>query len=617
MPELLVKEKESEKIFRVKQRSLTVGRSPENDLVFDDPSISGKHCVFRTDDDNVKIVDLNSSNGTVVNGERIKGSSPLKDGDVVAVGNLEITFFAKAAPVSRIDIKGPDMDGITIALGKETLAIGRLPENNVVFPHERVSGFHAQIIPEGAGYRLKDLGSSNGTKVNGESGTSWVLKNGDRIVIYPYNLTFHGVPGSAAAGRPESDDAFIVKSISHKSLMRAVLPAAALVGICILLVLLEAVAHRLAAPPVNPAVSGINLLLENASFEKDAGGARIPPSWHVEGDVRSIAKLTKAGARTGTSCLQIETKPGGTAYSAVVCTYKKGIPVGAGRAYRGILWVKALQRNGFCAAGLQWLDSGGQIIGESTGSVVVDAGDWTPVVVTGVPPEKAHRVKLQLLAYGGEGILRVDDACMYELPMEEAGTVRYEALLGDGKFIMDRRGVFSLSSGDTLIVRRGELTADVGESEIKQSLGAVARDYPVMNINGFTTRGRLCDLSSGRWMRFESEIKPRDGSMHFAYRILSEEGAKPDSIHLDLFVSKDVLTENGMRTVGSAGEAVHQTSFTERNIDEVAWVISGKMVVLDTGSFNTVTLKDAGNRGLRLRLSGSYETEIGFVITLE
>ncbi len=60
-----------------------------------------------------------------------------------------------------------------------SLRVGRAPDNDLVLPDTTVSGFHACIQYRDGGFFLKDLGSSNGTTVNGEPAAGWVaLANG-------------------------------------------------------------------------------------------------------------------------------------------------------------------------------------------------------------------------------------------------------------------------------------------------------------------------------------------------------------------------------------------------------------------------------------------------------
>ncbi len=66
---------------------IKIGRSEQNDIVIDDSSVSRFHLeLFQDDEGNVFITDLRSSNGTTVNGSRLKESKILKPNDIVKLG---------------------------------------------------------------------------------------------------------------------------------------------------------------------------------------------------------------------------------------------------------------------------------------------------------------------------------------------------------------------------------------------------------------------------------------------------------------------------------------------------------------------------------------------------
>ena len=54
--------------------SVTIGSRPDCDLVVNVPSVSGHHCRLTLDETGFVLEDLNSTNGTFVNGERIRGA---------------------------------------------------------------------------------------------------------------------------------------------------------------------------------------------------------------------------------------------------------------------------------------------------------------------------------------------------------------------------------------------------------------------------------------------------------------------------------------------------------------------------------------------------------------
>lgn len=75
-------------------------------------------------------------------------------------------------------------------LGKPRVTIGRRPSNDLVIDHLTVSGQHAAIDASANGYFILDLGSTNGTTVNGQPVKKHLLQNDDVIDIGKYKLRF-------------------------------------------------------------------------------------------------------------------------------------------------------------------------------------------------------------------------------------------------------------------------------------------------------------------------------------------------------------------------------------------------------------------------------------------
>jgi ABC-type multidrug transport system ATPase subunit/ABC-type multidrug transport system permease subunit len=87
------------------------------------------------------------------------------------------------------------------------LNVGRAPENDIVIEHESVSRQHASIRPVRGGYAITDLGSRNGTRLNGErfSGESRPLASGDTVTIGGEALRF--LAGEATVYRAQQPQA--------------------------------------------------------------------------------------------------------------------------------------------------------------------------------------------------------------------------------------------------------------------------------------------------------------------------------------------------------------------------------------------------------------------------
>jgi pSer/pThr/pTyr-binding forkhead associated (FHA) protein len=66
-------------------------------------------------------------------------------------------------------------------LTDDKVTVGRLADNTLQIEDASVSSHHAELVLEGDTYHLHDLGSTNGTFVNGEATTDAVLKHGDEV----------------------------------------------------------------------------------------------------------------------------------------------------------------------------------------------------------------------------------------------------------------------------------------------------------------------------------------------------------------------------------------------------------------------------------------------------
>jgi len=105
---------------------LTIGRRPYNDVPLDDLTVSGEHAMFRVRNGDCVIHDLNSRNGTLVNGLPIQ-QRVLVDGDVIDIGIYRIRFEAaadgaRASAAASVRIDLAHADGEAAELGGPTMA---------------------------------------------------------------------------------------------------------------------------------------------------------------------------------------------------------------------------------------------------------------------------------------------------------------------------------------------------------------------------------------------------------------------------------------------------------------------------------------------------------------
>lgn len=84
--------------------------------------------------------------------------------------------------MATITIYVPDQEPIALDLDAyEQVSIGRGPDNDIVLDHVSMSGSHAMIHNVGGTFQVQDLGSTNGTFVNGAAISEAVLANGYRV----------------------------------------------------------------------------------------------------------------------------------------------------------------------------------------------------------------------------------------------------------------------------------------------------------------------------------------------------------------------------------------------------------------------------------------------------
>ncbi len=120
MPQLIasVEGVEIKHVYLQKDRT-TLGRAPDNDIVFDNMVVSGHHCVFELHGlADVFIEDLRSTNGTYINGEMVKRQR-LHDGEVISIGNFKVLYLAAS--------ERPSVFGATTAMKIEPGGHARLP----------------------------------------------------------------------------------------------------------------------------------------------------------------------------------------------------------------------------------------------------------------------------------------------------------------------------------------------------------------------------------------------------------------------------------------------------------------------------------------------------------
>lgn len=83
----------------------------------------------------------------------------------------------------RIISKSPEFADQVFELSGDVLSVGRADSNQIQITHPSISSNHAELRNEGGDYRLVDLGSTNGSRVNDEKIEETMLRNGDVVML--------------------------------------------------------------------------------------------------------------------------------------------------------------------------------------------------------------------------------------------------------------------------------------------------------------------------------------------------------------------------------------------------------------------------------------------------
>ena len=165
----------------------SLGRRPYNDIVIDNMAVSGEHAVLQMSGNEAYIEDLNSTNGTYVNGKTVK-KQLLQNDDIVEIGKYKIQYVnevqqakaAKTAASAAIKVMSGTAAGREMALVKPVTTIGK-PGVAVAAITNRPNGFVIAHV-EGASQPMVN-GSAVGTE-------AIALKNGDMIELAGTKMQF-------------------------------------------------------------------------------------------------------------------------------------------------------------------------------------------------------------------------------------------------------------------------------------------------------------------------------------------------------------------------------------------------------------------------------------------
>ncbi len=203
----------------LKGSQFTIGRGPDNDLVLSHPSVSRSHLLIRFEQGGHLARDLESRNGTLLNGRPMTSAS-LTGGESLRVGEVALRFiredegisaddaadevgettvirtvpkppgYQKTGLLGWFDVVGGKLTGMRIELTQTKMFIGRT-KGDVVIDDPKISREQGSIEWTPEGFLYIDLGSTNGSFVNQLPVTSQLLKANDILRLGEAELQLH------------------------------------------------------------------------------------------------------------------------------------------------------------------------------------------------------------------------------------------------------------------------------------------------------------------------------------------------------------------------------------------------------------------------------------------
>jgi pSer/pThr/pTyr-binding forkhead associated (FHA) protein len=209
-----------EQEFILAKSKVSIGRATTNDIIISDVRVSRNHARLEYSSKGLTLVDLNSSNGTRVNGIHIEKAT-LKPDDTISLGSHQLKYQVEDASedpgLTVIDsevelnqtlnneylpkvINETNTPSLVVFTGDKTwnidleyadqIQIGRDESCDIFIDAFKVSRRHAEVQRKGDVFLLKDLGSTNGTFLSGKKVDQHILTDGDVFRIGPAQIIY-------------------------------------------------------------------------------------------------------------------------------------------------------------------------------------------------------------------------------------------------------------------------------------------------------------------------------------------------------------------------------------------------------------------------------------------
>jgi len=436
MPKLIVLSPEGESTtVELAEDSASIGRLPQNTIQLDDVACSRRHCQILRIKSGFEMTDLKSRNGTKVNGVQ-RNRHVLSDGDIIEIGAVRITYREQTGAEEEVVLEdfgreteiategdcylvwasGPEK-GRKIPLTADRTTLGRKESNTIVLTDQMVSFYHCEVTKEAGGYVLRDLGSTNGCVLNGETVSEAAFSHGAKLRLGKTLFVFvdPAVADFEQAVASEED------AESDWGMMRAQVDMARvkrkrtwnLIVSLVVVVFFGAIVGFVTWKPEavqkaigiedTPTLTKVpGNLVPDESFEGEEA-----VNWTVADEASGSATVAAGPTHQGQRALEVVGPAKG--WGMVIARCSETPTVSLLTSYEVSAWVRPERPGMLARIGIEWL-TGEQSEGMSFTTFATESG-WQHVSAVFAPPEGADACRV-VAVMTGPGSARFDDVAL-------------------------------------------------------------------------------------------------------------------------------------------------------------------------------------------------------------
>jgi len=564
--------------------NVAIGRHKSCDIMIHHDEASGRHAEILLDGKRPVFKDLGSTNGSRVNGVRVS-EKYLFHGDRIEVADVEFQFLEAGRPAPVKDRKAPSLiveragEPKSTRLRLATYAlIGREEMCSVPVRDSEASSEHTAVYERNGAWFVKDLGSTNGTRVNGQRiAKETPLKHADVIRVGNATLTFK--EGDKALPTPSRG----LGITGMAGIAAALIVVAAIIGVIAFKDTLMPGGGGDGENGTGNGTAEEATLIPNGSFEEGSGG------WSLDAG----AEVVEGAGRDGSSGIRLGGAKGRDPADDLVVKSKMSETVSS-PYYRLSAFVRTEDSRGHCGVRLRWTDGIKPVWPDSyTVLITGTTEDWIELDGTFKAPPKPERVEAmyveaELVAAGASGVTWFDDVRLERLDrpdidLRDRPEIRSEPYTVRGA----DTGVFSVwyYGNPAPFLKRGRFVMErAGGRGGSQEMCSVLEGPARMGSEGYRLRGRVMDFDAGEEAELEqtftvlSEGTSSAPRIHYYFRKLPRTGGQETAVAMHLTSTPETfdLFNEKKQTLSFAPASMGR----KPDIQEIAWRVPGGRVVM-------------------------------------